>query len=261
MAVIGPWEKKRIFITVRTYPTPARQGVEVFCTAGITDDGQWIRLFPVPYRFLENDQRFKKYQWIEVEVAKDSDSRLESHQIHADSIKILENIPPNPNDGWKARRSIIGPLQAHCLCCLKQARDQNGYPTLGFYKPANIRRLVIDPTEPRWSEADLAKLGQPSMFEKTPFQLLEKVPYRFVYHVDCDEPTCNGHRLSCTDWEMGEAYRRWRHRYGNQWEEKFRQRFEYEMINRNDTHLFVGTVRAHPASWIIVGLFYPKNLS
>jgi len=50
---------KKVLITVRTYPTPARKGVEVSCTAGITDDGKWIRLFPIPYRFLDWDKRFK----------------------------------------------------------------------------------------------------------------------------------------------------------------------------------------------------------
>jgi hypothetical protein len=52
-------EKRKVFIVVRTYPTPARQGVEVSCTAGITEAGKWFRLFPVPYRFLDSERRFK----------------------------------------------------------------------------------------------------------------------------------------------------------------------------------------------------------
>jgi hypothetical protein len=31
------------------------------------------------------------------------------------------------------------------------------------------------------------------------------------------------------------------------------------MINKNDTHFFVGTVHGHPHVWIIVGLFYPPR--
>ena len=257
MAVIGPWEKKKIFITARTYPTPARKGAEVSCTAGITEDGEWIRLFPVPYRFLDSDRRFSKYQWIEVEVAKDSDFRPESYKINTDSIRILSSVPANRHDHWQARKDIIYPLQAHCLCCLQRERDRNGHPTLGFYKPALIRRFVIRSIDPDWTEVDLAKLSQQSMFEKTPIQLLEKIPFKFIYHVFCDEQDCKGHNLSCTDWEMGQAYRSWKPKYGDQWEEKFRQKFEQDMKNKFDTHLFVGTVSSHPASWIIVGLFYP----
>jgi hypothetical protein len=32
------------------------------------------------------------------------------------------------------------------------------------------------------------------------------------------------------------------------------------MIQKNDTHLCVGTVHQHPDSWIIVGLFYPPRV-
>jgi hypothetical protein len=63
--------------------------------------------------------------------------------------------------------------------------------------------------------------------------------------------------MSCTDWEMLQAYRSWKREYGDKWEEKFRQRFQTEMIQQRDTHFYVGTIHQHPGSWIIVGLFYP----
>jgi len=31
------------------------------------------------------------------------------------------------------------------------------------------------------------------------------------------------------------------------------------MIQRNDTHFYVGTVHKHPGTWIICGLFYPPR--
>jgi len=55
------WQPKRVLILVRTYPTPAHKGIEVSCTAGVTDDGQWIRLFPIPYRYMAVETRFHKY--------------------------------------------------------------------------------------------------------------------------------------------------------------------------------------------------------
>ena len=76
----------------------------------------------------------------------------------------------------------------------------------------------------------------------------------------CDDDACPGHTLACTDWEMGEAWRQWRDKYGEAgWEEKFRQRFEAEMIEKYDTHFYVGTVHHHPSTWIVVGLFYPPQ--
>jgi len=86
---------------------------------------------------------------------------------------------------------------------------------------------------------------------------LEKLPYDFYYEFKCDEPDCKGHSLSCTDWEIGAAYWQWKNKYGDKWEDKFRETFETKMILGKDTHFFVGTLRTHPDVWIIIGLFHP----
>jgi hypothetical protein len=65
--------------------------------------------------------------------------------------------------------------------------------------------------------------------------------------------------MLCTDWEMLQSYRSWQKTYGNNWEQAFRQRYEREMIDKFETHFFVGTMHQHPTSWIIVGLFYPPR--
>lgn len=56
----------KVLITVMTYPHPSRGYQELVCTAGVTESGEWIRLYPVDYRYREQHQQFKKYQWIEV---------------------------------------------------------------------------------------------------------------------------------------------------------------------------------------------------
>src|SRR4051812_33594333 len=102
-------ETRRALIVVRTYPTPAQQGIEVSCTAAITPAGEWLRLFPVPYRFLDPDKRFRKYQWVDVTVSKAKDHRTESYKIENNGITIVTE--PLPTDhGWRARREIVAPL-------------------------------------------------------------------------------------------------------------------------------------------------------
>ncbi|MBI4307411.1 MAG: hypothetical protein HY684_01210 [Chloroflexi bacterium] len=248
-----------MLIAVRTYPTPAWKGVEVSCTAGITDESQWIRLFPVPYRFLSPDKRFRKYQWIEVNAKKASDPRPESYELDIDSIQIRsEPIPTTSN--WQARKDIVFPLKAHCLCCLKAQRDEKDAPTLGIFKPKTINSFHIEKAEPEWSPEQAARLRQSSFFDTQPVRELEKIPYTFKYKFACDEPSCHSHELMCTDWEVGQSYHNWVRRYGSDWERYFKQRYETEMILINDTHFYVGTMHEHPDSWIIVGLFYPKPL-
>ena len=256
----GLRETKRVLVVVRTYPTPAKTGVEVSCTAGITDTGEWIRLFPIPYRFLDADKRFTKYHWITVNATRaKNDPRPESYRIDQDSIRIVSVV--GPERGWKARRAIIDPLVSHCLCCLKRAWDANKFPTLGLFRPKTIARLMIQADSPTWTTEQLQMLRQGSLaFQNAPETELEKVPYVFKYEFRCDHDDCKGHKLSCTDWEMGAAWRRWRHEYGaNRWEEKFRETWERKMLDKYDTHFFVGTVNNHPREWIIVGLFYPPR--
>jgi len=252
-----PPERKRILITVRTYPTPAKKGVEVSCTAGITDEGQWIRLYPIPYRLMDRDKRFSKYQWIDLEVRKAGDPRPESFTPNIDTIRIVGEV--SSKSDWVHRKDIVLPLRGHCLCCLERVRREERAPTLGIFRPKRINRLLLEPDNPEWSPEQLANLRQFSLFAALPAKQLEKIPYKFRYEFQCDHEECRGHTISCTDWEMGQAYRNWKQVYGPNWEARFRQRFEGDMMLKNDTHFFVGTLRGYPSTWIIVGLFYPRK--
>ena len=55
--------REKILILVKTYPTPSTKYIETVCTAGIREDGSWIRIFPIPFRTLDDYQKYRKYQW------------------------------------------------------------------------------------------------------------------------------------------------------------------------------------------------------
>jgi hypothetical protein len=252
------WIKKRVLITVRTYPVPSAKSIEASCTGGITGDGQWMRLFPVPYRLIDEEKRFKKWQWIEVSATKASDPRPESFRINADSITVGETI--DTKDGWQVRRKLMEPLRRPSMCQIQQERDEHSAPTLGFFRPFQIKRLLIEPAEqPKWTDTQLAALKRYDLFQKPPDQILEKIPFDFRYEFRCGDVDCKGHSMICTDWEMCQSYRSWRREYGSTWEKQFRQRYETDMLQKNDTHFFVGTLHQHPTRWIVVGLFYPPK--
>ena len=168
------YQQKRMLVTIKTYPTPASKGAEVSCTAGITDDGKWIRLFPIPFRFMGGSQQFKKYQWIEVAARKSSDPRKESFEVDIDSLKIMSNPLPT-RDAWKARKEIILPLQAPSLCYLRRTRRQTG-DTLGIFRPKTIHKFVTELDTPDWSPKEREKLLQFSVYDKHPLEPLEKYP-------------------------------------------------------------------------------------
>jgi len=252
------WSTRRILVTVRTYPVPAKKGIEVSCTAAVSEDGQWVRLFPVPYRLLPPDRQFEKYQWIEASLQRaPGDARPESYHPNVETIKLGEVV--STEHEWSARFSILAPLMRPSMCAIRAEQEQNGHPTLGLFRPAKIKRLLIRPSKPDWTDGQKTILRQQTFDGDTPKEELEKIPFDFSYEFACNDPACRGHEMLCTDWEMAQAYRAWRQKYGDKWESKFRERFERDMIEKYDTHFYVGTIHQHPKSWIIVGLFYPPK--
>jgi hypothetical protein len=61
--------KTKVLIAVMTYPHPSESHQELVCTAGITEAGEWVRLYPIDYRYRPKNQQFRKYQWIEIGLA------------------------------------------------------------------------------------------------------------------------------------------------------------------------------------------------
>ncbi len=102
------FEKKKVLITVMTYLIPSRSYIETVCTAGITEDGEWIRLYPIDYRYLDQAKQFHKYQWIEIELGpkgNEKDKRLESRRPRVESIKLLGE-PLTTKLNWKPNQEM-----------------------------------------------------------------------------------------------------------------------------------------------------------
>ena len=66
-------DHQRILILCKTYPSPSARYVETSCVAGMAEDGRLVRLFPVPFRLVEDDQQFKKWQWITARIRRAQD--------------------------------------------------------------------------------------------------------------------------------------------------------------------------------------------
>ena len=73
---------KNILILVKTYPSLSKKYKELVCTAGMDEDGNWFRLYPIPFRFLTDDKRFEKYRCIKVKLLINlEDCRVESYKV------------------------------------------------------------------------------------------------------------------------------------------------------------------------------------
>lgn len=98
---------ERLLITVKSYPVLSSKYVELVCTAGLREDGSWVRIYPIPFRTLSQPERYRKYDWIECVVYKNpKDKRPESfspQDFH--NIKVCEHV--GTAQTWKERRELI----------------------------------------------------------------------------------------------------------------------------------------------------------
>jgi hypothetical protein len=103
----GEMEKQRILITVKTYPTLSRKYGETVCTAGVRENGTWVRIYPVPFRRLGENEQYSKFDWIECRLIRNtSDPRPESFR----PFDVKELCPVGcigTSDNWSARRRIL----------------------------------------------------------------------------------------------------------------------------------------------------------
>src|SRR6266478_6463653 len=99
--------KKRFLIWGKTYPELSSRYYETVCTGAVLEDGTPIRLYPIPFRYLDEGDKFKKYQWMTAAISKNSsDPRPESYRIDCESIDLGDTIPPDA-DEWGKRQAVL----------------------------------------------------------------------------------------------------------------------------------------------------------
>lgn len=250
-------DKIKLLITVKTYPTPSKRHREIVCTAGIKEDGSWIRLYPIDYRFRDYSQWYKKYQWIEVEAIKNPDDpRPESFSPQGE-IKILGK-PIGTEENWAERKKYVLSNGVKTMCWLQKQLQKD--ISLSIVKPKKVIDFTWKKTTENWSNQQIYALNQIGLFDNNKPALLEKIPYEFSYQFICEEPNCNGHKMMIEDWEVMELYRRMKEKHGeSQGLEKVKGKFLNQICSpEKDIHFFVGTVLQF-GTWIIIGTFWPPK--
>lgn len=265
------WVTKKILIWGKTKPELSKSYKELVCTGGVFEDTKrFVRIFPVPLRFLNDEKVFKKYQWIECPVAKSfSDSRPESYKIDYSHIKVLDTISSANN--WQERKDWI--FNENTLFDsvedLQSSREENG-TSLGIIKPKEIigvksEKYSMNYRSSFWNtykaiqnqtELDLYP-------EKEKVNPIPPPEVKFKVQFNCNDPRCQKiHSFTIFDWEVHAYYFRQRFINNKSEEESTievkRRLIEDIFSDKKDTHFFLGNINQHPQNFTIVGLWYPK---
>jgi len=255
----------RILITVKTYPIPSAKYDELVCTAGVVESGEFVRLYPINFRDLPYTQQYKKYQWIEVDVKRHegSDVRKESYRPDCDTLKVIGEPIQTKNGDWSARAGFVLKCRSRSLEDLRTKQEEDR-TSLGIFRPKKIDDLLIKSDSPEWKASFKAAMCQARLWDDRSVskQPPRKVPFKFQYCFTCDDSRCQGHQMMIEDWEVGALFWRLRDKGVSPDEaaKGVREKFLSELCGpKRDTHFYVGTVSAHPTSWVVIGVFYPAR--
>ena len=253
---------------VKAAPMPTGKLQESMCVAAMDLDPEpkWIRLFPVPFRDLADDSKFRKYQEITVQAIRPSnDRRPESWTPIEGSIETGRALGTELD--WSARRERIASLGEWNMCDLIELNRQGSgpnTPSLAVVRTAEPPELLITRRDPeqvdRWRSLAQDIANQPSLFDD-PNQVrhpYEVVPWRFRYGYRCLALNCRGHKQTIVDWEVVALWRKVRHR--ENWEDLMRQKFCTDLwAPGRDTVLFAGNMAQRPFNFLILGVFWPPR--
>jgi len=264
--------RERILITVKTYPTLSRKYGETVCTAGIREDGSWVRIYPVPFRRLEDGEQYSKYDWIECELIRGkSDPRPETRHP-ADLGQLYPNGHMGTDYNWRERREILlGKAKVYAsLQELINGAKENTL-SLAVFKPTEILGFIWEEEPREWDPSKLAEMrvqtNQGELFAdeswRQTFAVIPKLPYSFSYRfADADGRISE---LQILDWETGALYWSCMRKYADEAIvlKKIKEKYLDEFIKK-DLHFFLGTTQQFhfvaPNPWVIIGVLpLPKE--
>jgi hypothetical protein len=262
--------RERVLITVKTYPTLSRKYGETVCTAGLRADGTWMRIYPVPFRRLEETEQYKKFDWVEADFTTNrSDPRPETHHpTNLDQLVPVGHM--GTEDNWRERRDLIlnrAKVYDRLEPLMTGAKENR--LSLAVFKPKLIKDFICEDDEREWKADKVAQMReqtkQVEMFAeeswRETFKLIPKLPYAFSYRFE----DADGRKstLQVLDWECGQLY--WNCARRTPGDEdtaiaKVREKYLDE-FGRRDLHFLLGTTQQFhgfsPNPWVIIGVFAP----
>ncbi|MEM9079771.1 MAG: hypothetical protein AAGC74_03660 [Verrucomicrobiota bacterium] len=226
--------------------------------------------YPVPFRRLEEYQKFEKYRIVEAQVIRNKkDPRPESHKIDFESLALTET-KLSTADFWRERRRWVlsrGVVHDDLTELIAAANERNEL-SLATFKPTKLLHFKAEPESPDWDakkvgilqeaskQGDLFPAWQPKELTK----FVDKLPWKFSYQIEDSKGRTSW--MMIEDWEIGALY--WNCiRDGSSPEEsvgKVAAKY-WDNFSTKDLHLFLGTTREWHGRgknpFVVIGAFYP----
>ncbi len=197
---------ERTLVLVKAVPRPSKTYQETVCCAGVTEAGEWRRLFPVRFRQLAEGKQFRRWQWVEYRWQRPRDDRRkESRRVEEDSIWPSDTLPPGLRLSFLTR--LLRASTAH-------AATQE--ESLALIEPRDLRLRfrkktagMMDAERQRYRDA--ARQG--SLLDEA---LAQMEPCPYAVQVPFVDQEGGEHAPLCEDWETTAAFYRLRQRMSDE---------------------------------------------
>ncbi len=255
-----------MLITVKAAPNPSERYGETVCVAGLSVDLQrrgWIRLYPINFRELASDDRFRKYDVVTVTAKPNpQDQRRESFRPLMDTMVTDRHLAP-----WKPRRAMLDEYVEDSMCRLNRAaRDDANAQSLALIRPRTVDSLDVEP-HPGWTPEEQRKIDaymrQPDLFSSSHDRTALQPPrFRAYYRYRCHEPDCGGHRQGVLDWELVAFQRNLAHHSDDELCQAISDKFLEELCAPGrDVAFYVGNQAKRAHTYSVLGVYWPPRRS
>ncbi len=234
----------RVTILVKALPQPSKKYAETVCCAGLNSSGKWLRLFPVRFRHLQENQMFKRWNVVEFSYRPPtSDRRPESCHVFEDSIRVVGKVTKPKSKSDLVETAIVA----------SEIEAASRGHSLAIVEPQNIRFKAK-----RLSQSEIAHIKssyehvshQFSMFDS---ELAEFEPSPFEFIIAFEDGS-GKHEKKCGDWEVHAMFRKFSRLYGeNEALEKMEHIFCHEYPSKG-VKFALGNMQSRPQIWQLLGI-------
>jgi len=161
-----------LMVNCKTYPAVSAKYVETVCTGGVQATGEFVRLYPVPFRFLDAKEQYGRWDVIQVRAYRDTkDTRPESWHLERGTPIVVVDTVTSDKRKWEWMRKTVH----HSADAMEQKGLTNGCvridPIELYWKP--------DPKE--WTPSQLGVIQQGDLFatKEQMQEVADRVPWQF----------------------------------------------------------------------------------
>jgi hypothetical protein len=248
--IIGSEQTLEVMVNCKTYPAVSTKYIETVCTGGIERDGRFIRLYPVPFRFLDDKEQYERWDVIQVRAYKDKkDQRPESWHLEAGTeIKVLQHVGSEQQRwDWMSKGVFSSTVE------MEEKGLTNGLVEI---EPVELH---WEPEQKKWSSGQLNVFNQGNLFHnrETLKALADRVPWQFKLKFR-EKSTGREFDQKVLAWSYYQGYRRQLQRLGDEIKalEAVRDRVHQSILSPDRCIYVIFGTHSRFGNWMISGVYH-----